>query len=152
MLKQFRRLALWVGLLGLMGYGQTVTPITITIPDSSTTATVPVRLTAASFAPVSTLEFDVGLPGSGLVFVSSANGADLPSGKNVSSSVTGSPAKVKVLIFGLNQTAFASGEIAKLTFKGVSGTYTLPISGIVAASPTGSAVTANGTNGSVMLP
>lgn len=138
------------------GFSQTVTPVSITVTLTETNAIVPVRLNSQASLPVSTMQFDITIPASGLTFVSANDGANTTAGKSLSSNViVGTPSKLRVIILGsgsASQTAINSGEIAKLTFKGTQGTYILPVTGIVCASPAGANVPATGIDGSATLP
>ena len=106
---------------------------------------------------VSTLQFDLILP-EGLSSpnppVIATGSAASSAGKSASGSIppTGG---VRVLIFGLNDNAVASGAIAfiRLNIAGGTspGTLAVAITGIVASDPAGNNVPTSGTAGSVVV-
>lgn len=152
-MKRIAMLFAFVMILGIDAMYAQTRPITITVNVVGTTGTVSVNFVASPLAPVSSLQFDVSLPASGLVFSSIANGAQTPVGKTASAQVIpGTPDKLRVLVFGLNQTPFVTGEVAKITFSGLTGTYPLPVTGIIPASPAGVQVPATGTDGQITIP
>ncbi len=117
-----------------------------------TAVDVPVTFTAGTTA-VSTLQFDLTFP-SALSYVSVTTGsAATAAGKSASASAISGG--VRVLIFGLNQTAIGSGPIATVRLNIASGTaagaLTVGITGIVASDPTGATVSTTGSGGTVTV-
>ncbi len=124
--------------------------------QAGTTVNLSVRLTAGATG-VSTLQFDLSLP-SGVTSSNPPNvttgSAASAAGKSASASIQSSGA-VRVLIFGMNQTAIGSGTLATVGLTIASGTapgtLTVGVSGIVASDAGGNNVATSGTNGSVVV-
>ena len=117
-----------------------------------TAVDLPVNLTAGATA-VSTIQLDLALP-TGVSFVSvNTGGAATAAGKSASASAI--PGGIRLLVFGLNQNAIASGTLATLHLSIASGlasgSKTVAISGIVAADPAGDNVTTTGLSGTVVV-
>jgi Tfp pilus assembly protein PilE len=118
---------------------------------AGTAVDVPVSFTAGATG-VSTLQFDLTLP-SQLSYVSVTTGsAATAAGKSASgSTISGG---VRILIFGLNQTAIGSGQVAVVRLNisaSASGTLPVAISGIVASDSNGNPVNTSGSGGSVVV-
>jgi hypothetical protein len=113
---------------------------------------LPVSFTAGA-TPVSTVQFDLTLPSS-LSYVSVTTGSSAAAAGK-SAQANGNSSGVRVLVFGLNQTAIGSGPIAIVRLNVASGTAagTVPvgISGIVASDPGALAVPVSGIGCSVAV-
>jgi hypothetical protein len=102
---------------------------------------------------VATLQFDLSF-GSALGMVSTTAGS---AANNAGKSASGStvPGGVRVILFGLNQNAISSGEVAIIRLNIASGTppgvLAVTISNIVASDAQGGNVAASGSNGSVTV-
>lgn len=113
---------------------------------------VPVGFIAGS-TPVSTLQFD-GLC-SNLSFVSAVAGkASTDAAKSAQgNAIIGG---FRVLIFGLNQNAILSGELAKVNLtvsaSAPSGIITVSIANVVASDPNGQTVRFSGISGGIIIP
>jgi hypothetical protein len=113
--------------------------------------TVEVPVTLASTAQVSALQFDVRLP-QGLSQMSAVAGpVAVAAQKTVSTGAT--PTGVRLVIFGVNQTAIGAGTVATLKLKvdaaATAGTLAVAVEKVVAASPSADAVQATVNAGSV---
>ena len=113
---------------------------------------LPISFTAGA-TPVSTLQFDLTLPSS-LSYSSVTTGSSaVAAGK--SAQANGTSGGVRVLVFGLNQTAIGSGPIAVVRLNVASGTAVgtqpVSISGMVASDPGAVAVPISGMDGSVTV-
>lgn len=104
----------------------------------------------ASTAPVSALQFDVGLS-TGLTLTSVQPGlSSLASGKQVQANpVTNGQ---RIIIFGLNQVVIPSGPVAILNINlgGNVGKCVIPLSVTIGSSPSGNGVPITGKAGSVV--
>jgi uncharacterized protein (TIGR03437 family) len=124
------------------------------VASSSSNAAVNVTYTAGGTA-ATMLQFDLTFDGSVLLVTATAGSAVSSAGKSLQTSQP-DPANANVMrfmIFGLNQNVIGDGVVAVLNVgvrnAAYSGTVTLQISNIVAATTSGPAVT--GTNGSVRV-
>ncbi len=106
---------------------------------------------AAEGASVAILEIDL-LVSSPLSFSSATTGpAASAAGKQITTSTISGG--VKMLVFGLNQTALGDGSLSTVTYAiaggASSGTYPVTIGSVNAASPSGATVAVSGGSGSV---
>lgn len=128
----------------------------VTVGNASGTAGAAVNI-PVTFSPgttaVATLQFDLSLPAA-LSYGSIATGAAATAaGKSAQASVIAGG--IRVVVFGLNQTAIGSGTLATITFNIAPGTtagnLAIGITGIVASDPNGAGVSSTGTGGSVAV-
>jgi uncharacterized repeat protein (TIGR01451 family) len=103
---------------------------------------------------VSALQFDLSLP-PGVTYVSATSGAAAAAaGKSVSANPI-TAAQLRVLVFGLNQTAIPAGELAiirlQIAANAAPGTWPLTLTGVVMADPNGLEVPADQVTGSFTI-
>jgi hypothetical protein len=114
-----------------------------------------INLVSEPGAQVAAVSFDLSFDTAQLTFKGAAAGtAALNAGKEVASSIL-SPGLLRVIVYGLNQTAIGDGSILKLTFDiqaGASGAIPLKISNAAAAAPDASPVDVTPQNGTIYLP
>ncbi len=142
-------------LVAFTGHALAQTP-SLSVGTASGTPGAAVNL-SVNFSPgstsVSSLQFDLGFPSS-LTYGSTATGAAATAaGKSASGNAIAGGARV--LVFGFNQTAIGAGTVATVQLNIAAGTtpgtITVSISGITASDPSGTKVTASGSNGSVTV-
>ncbi len=116
---------------------------------------VPVDLTSSTGVSVSALSFDLSFDPNRLTFYQATVGdAALAAGKQVASSIV-AEGTVRVIVYGLNQTAIGDGTIVFITFdvdgNATAGVLPLTISNAAAAAPDATSVTLTGTDGSITI-
>lgn len=113
---------------------------------------LPITFTSG-ISPVSSLQFDLAIP-LGLNYASITVGSAASSaGKSVQANQNGN--NLRIIVFGLNQNAISSGLIATAQFNidpnATFGSRTVTLSGMVASSPSATAVNVSGSNGEVKI-
>ena len=117
-----------------------------------TSVTVSVNFTPGATA-VSTIQLDLLIPSS-LTYVSTATGsAATAAGKGAQGNLISGA--VRILVFGLNQTAIGGGSVADIQFNiagnSAAGTFPTSISNIIASDANGNPVSISGTGGSITI-
>lgn len=141
--------------LAAVGSGAYLLAPDVSASPGETGVQVPIDLTSDSGVSVAALSFDLGFDHSRLTFKNATVGdAALAAGKEVASSII-ADGTVRVILYGLNQTAIGDGAVAFLTFdvdgNASPGVIPLAFSNAAAAAPDASPVSLTGTDGSITL-
>lgn len=132
------------------------TGVIIGLDDVSGTGavTVPVSMLANGNPAPSTIQFDVSYDASRLSVTDvQVTGAATAAGKQVSIADNPGQGSLRVIIFGLNNSAIADGQLAAIQFQATgSGQVPLSLSKLVLADPQAAALSADARPGSVTIP
>jgi hypothetical protein len=114
---------------------------------------VPITLAAGASKAISTLQFDLVLPKGVTVGEVKTGSASSAAGKTVNSAKV--PDGLRVIVFGLNQTALASGDVASIQLtvdKGVTGkSIPLTMKGVVVSDDKGNKIPIKSKAGAIQI-
>ena len=123
--------------------------------DPGDTVTIPISIDSASGVEVSGLNFDLSFDASRLTLDHVSAGPAATSAEKSVSSSTPSSGTVRVIVFGLNQTAIPDGTLVNVFFEikagSAPGTIALPLGNAAASSPAGSSVPISTSAGSLTI-
>lgn len=115
---------------------------------------IPVSLSSSAGTQVSGLNFDLNFDSSRLSVSSVSKGSAVPATKTLSFSFPAA-GKVRVIIFGLDQTAIPNGTVASIVFNvnpsASEDIYKLTLVNAAASDPGGDGVSLNLSNGSITV-